>query len=151
MIEPKTPPETALPAPANDEDLVPEWVLAEATLQEQLADIDQAGRDLLATWVETSRSELIFPLRRAIEEVAHHHRQLMTETAFTSDSPLPVKDLWQRILAYREAVCIQVITPIQAHLDGITLSTELSTSFLDLLHKLAALSADLPQQAEVDR
>lgn len=87
-------------------------VAAEEAVQSHMQIMDRAAREQWQRCVAAIAEDLLDPLRAAVEQAAASHDQLLAAWCLDEAGP----DLWQRVVAYREAATTGVAGPIRAEL-----------------------------------
>ena len=144
MTEIARPPETSSEAPASPpSSLVPEvppepaWVEAEAEARARVERLDETMQAQWRLWMETVASDVLDPLRAVVQQTAATHRRLVEEAAFEDAAPAA---LWNRAMAYRQAVDETMMTPLRGFLARRNFGEALGVDGLTVLEPLERLA-----------
>ena len=127
------------PRPTDD------WLAAEADLQDRLARLDAAARDLGAA-LERRADEAAAPLRALVADAADAHRRLMAEHGL--DRPpgdRPAADAWRTLAAYRRDAAAVHARLVQG-LRDLDLGAAVGQAFAEAAASLPALADGVPER-----
>ncbi len=109
-------------------------------LHEQLDSLNEHVRQHVQHCREQIRTTVLDPFDHTMREVAESHRQLVQQASLAGGE-VGDKELWRRVVAYRDGVRTQVIDVLRERLTKRNLGHALSQAWLDALRDLSNLGS----------